>query len=67
MINAQDGDGKMIGSHLVAYKAQCVACGREQTALIGHGADHDAARVGLPCTGCASRLVVALELRRAEA
>lgn len=53
----------MIGVLWVAYRAQCVACGREQTALIGHGADHDSARIGLPCTGCASRLVVAWEQR----
>ena len=47
----------------VPYRAQCVACGCTQTALIGPGPDHVQARVGLPCTNCGQRLVMAWEQR----
>lgn len=50
-------------THWTPYHAQCVACGCSQTALIGPGPDHVQARVGLPCTNCGQRLVVAWQQR----
>lgn len=50
-------------SDWVVYRASCLACGHNLTAMVGQGPGHLAARIGLPCTQCEARLVIAWEQR----